>query len=358
MIATKIKVLFFSRGRGRGHAIPDIAIAHSFARMCPEIFLQFVSYGTGAETFRDFHYPVVDLGLPDANPFFETQVQVMKALLTEQPSVVVSHEELTPLPLARSLNVPSMFITDFFYPPNSFLNEPLAFAEHVVFLQNAGLFAEPEVVKGKVDYLGPLVRTMSYRAADRARARDELAIPPDTFVLSMMPGAWATETRAPLCDILLAAFDSLPVDPTLLLWIAGDDYEKLNNQLSTRRNVILHRSYFPLEQIMVASDVILTKSNRVTVVEAGCLGIPIISIAYGHNPVDELIVRTVRSNRVLAYGGMTVELLRQHIMRCRDERSYTIPGDWTTSDKVSEVLKDRISLLVHARNEVSLGSAA
>ena len=42
------KILFFSRGRGRGHAIPDMQIAKELERQDSEIEIRFVSYGTGA----------------------------------------------------------------------------------------------------------------------------------------------------------------------------------------------------------------------------------------------------------------------------------------------------------------------
>lgn len=45
-----MKVLSFSRGRGRGYAIPDVAIREELLDVEPSITLRFVSYGTGAET--------------------------------------------------------------------------------------------------------------------------------------------------------------------------------------------------------------------------------------------------------------------------------------------------------------------
>lgn len=65
-------VLFFSRGRGHGHDMPDMAIADELAKLRNDIDLKFVSYGTGAKTFVAHGRPVIDLDLPDRNPIWKT----------------------------------------------------------------------------------------------------------------------------------------------------------------------------------------------------------------------------------------------------------------------------------------------
>lgn len=62
----KRAILWFSRGRGRGHAIPDIEIIRALQQQGSDCEVRIVSYGTGARTFESFGYGVIDLGLSDA----------------------------------------------------------------------------------------------------------------------------------------------------------------------------------------------------------------------------------------------------------------------------------------------------
>ena len=45
-------VLFFSRGKGRGHAVPDAAIASDLVGREPDVKITFASYGMGAATLK------------------------------------------------------------------------------------------------------------------------------------------------------------------------------------------------------------------------------------------------------------------------------------------------------------------
>src|SRR5712691_3677218 len=89
----KKKVLFFSRGRGRGHAIPDVEIIRALGAVRPDAEVRIVSYGTGCATFTDLGFPVVDLGLPDTSPIAETSVLAGRLIGWLNPDLVVSHEE-------------------------------------------------------------------------------------------------------------------------------------------------------------------------------------------------------------------------------------------------------------------------
>lgn len=74
------KILFLTRGRGRGHAIADIEIARQMAAIEPDVQIRFVSYATGADTFEAHGVPHIDLGLPERNPINETIVLAGKLI--------------------------------------------------------------------------------------------------------------------------------------------------------------------------------------------------------------------------------------------------------------------------------------
>ncbi len=64
---------------------------------------------------------------------------------------------------------------------------------------------------------------------------------------------------------------------------------------------------------MVASDLAITKANRVTVKELDALGIPSISISHGLNPIDDVFVERINGNTALRADVLEKEVLAQHI---------------------------------------------
>src|SRR5712692_3662651 len=230
------KLLFFSRGRGRGHAVVDIEIARDLGELRDDVQILFVSYGTGARTFQERGIAVIDLGLPDANGIAVTTALAGRLIGRLQPDVVVAHEEFAALPAAKIFGTKTVMITDFFGEPGKFSMESLWFADQVLFIDSKGVFDEPPSAAGKVQYLGPQVRKFEYRRADRPRARRELGIDPAATVIGMFPGSW-TEAMAPLADRLLAAFDRARLPAKHLLWLAGQDVDLIRHRLKGRSDV-------------------------------------------------------------------------------------------------------------------------
>ncbi len=99
-------ILFFSRGRGRGHAIPDMDIAAELLRLRDDVDIRFVSYGTGAATFTEFGHSVIDLDLPERNSMLETLVRAGHLIGWLQPRLIVAHEEFGVPPAARIFGPP------------------------------------------------------------------------------------------------------------------------------------------------------------------------------------------------------------------------------------------------------------
>src|SRR5262249_49610428 len=131
----KRSVLFFSRGRGHGHAIPDMAIAAELRRLDPEIEIKFVSYATGAGTFRRARWPVIDLLLPEANPYLQTQLLAIALIERLAPDVVVAHEEFAALPAAHVCQRPAIFLSAWLPLTNDITAESLAYASAVIVLE-------------------------------------------------------------------------------------------------------------------------------------------------------------------------------------------------------------------------------
>jgi hypothetical protein len=307
-----MKVLFFSRGRGRGHTVVDIEVGRELGELRDDVEIRFVSYGTGARTFQERGIEVIDLGLPDANGIGVTTVLAGRLIGRLQPDLVVAHEEFAALPAAKIFGARTVMITDFFGESGKFSMESLWFADQVLFIDRKGVFEEPESVKGKVRYLGPQVRKFEYGRRDRSRARRELGIDADATVIGMFPGSW-TEAMAPVADRLLAAFDGAKLRGKHLLWLAGQDAELIRRRVEGRSDVTVIDVDWRIDRLMVACDLAITKSTRTTVRELASLGIRTLSVDSGLNEVDTESIAALRSNRTVEVEGFTARAMERRL---------------------------------------------
>ena len=307
-------MLFFTRGRGRGHAIPDIAIVRELEQLRPDIQVRFVSYGTGALTFAAHGIPCIDLQLPDQNSIAATTVLAGRVMAAMAPDLVVAHEEFSAMPVAKIFGLPTVMITEFFTGPGMLSMESLWYADRVLFLARRGFHVEPPSVRGKVKYLGPALRPFTYRRRDRRRARAELGLAADGAVITVLPGSW-TEAMAPAYEAVVTAFDRLKRREKHLVWLAGADEELLKQRVSERLDITILETDWQIDRLMVASDLVITKANRMTVIELASLGIRTLSLSYGLNPVDEQCVAGLEANETIAIGDLTAGRLRQALAR-------------------------------------------
>ena len=309
------KMLFFTRGRGRGHAIPDIAIVRELEQLRPGIQVRFVSYGTGALTFAAHGIPCIDLQLPDQNSIAATTVLAGRLIAAMAPDIVVAHEEFSAMPVAKIFGLPTVMITDFFAAPGMLSMESLWYADRVLFLARRGLHVEPPPVRGKVKYLGPALRAFTYRRRDRRRARAELGLAAGATVVTVLPGSW-TEAMAPAYDAVVSAFDRLRQPDKHLVWLAGADEHLLKQRVSAhRRDLTILGADWQIDRLMVASDLVIIKANRMTVIELASLGIRTLSLSYGLNPVDEQCVAGLEGNETIAIAALTPGRLRLALAR-------------------------------------------
>jgi UDP-N-acetylglucosamine:LPS N-acetylglucosamine transferase len=293
------RVFFFARGRGHAHAIRAMEIAAEVEELGSNATLTFVSYGTGAETFKARGKEVVDLGIPETSPMWATLVRSGRLMSDARPDLVLSCEEFVVLPVARMMGIPAVFLGEWFTNPRLPLMQALAHADEIIFTEDPGIFQEPPYVKGKVFYSGPLVRKFNYTGRDRERARQELRLPADATVVAVLPGGGTTEENEPILHVLIPAFDSLRAPGKLMIWIAGRDYESLRKRFGERPDVVIKQNDWELDRLMVASDFAVTKGDRTTVKELAALETPSISISHGRSPVDDVYVRRIGSNRFL-----------------------------------------------------------
>lgn len=284
-------ILYFSRGKGAGHAIKDIAIVQQLQGLCPDINVIFVSYDKGARTFVQNGFEVIDMELPANNPFLETQKRAQILIEHFQPSLIVSHEEFCIPPLARHLGIPCLFITHWFIEPEHPLMKLLESADEILFIEREGIFDCPSYLTDKVRYVGPVLRSFSYHREDRERARKELDISPKAKVVLVVPGAAWPEAVVPIFDLVLSAFEQMAFSNKLLLWLAGEDEASLRSKVNGRCDIVVKGTEWEIDRLMVASDLAITKGSYTAMCELDYLGIPSIALLHGHNLIDEIYAK-------------------------------------------------------------------
>lgn len=319
-----MRVLFFSRGLGRGHAVPDMAIADELLGLLPGLTIRFVSYASGADTLRTEGREVIDLNLPEDPPLLEVLIRATRLAGEARPDLAVIHEEFMAAPACRIFRVPSIFLTEWFADPTTITMHCIHYADRVVALNQPGQFDEPPYLAGRVDYTGPVIRKLRYSLSDRTRARRELGIGETERVILVMPGS-LPEQKAPITG-LAGDCVSLLGKGWRLLWVAGADRSMVEDRLRGRANIdVLGYQSIP-ERLMVASDVVLTRANRITVFEAAALGVPTLSLSARANPFDDRLIEPIPSNRTLTLAETSAEQLARVIEQIVDPGAKPLPG--------------------------------
>lgn len=338
--STPKHLLFFSRGMGRGHAVPDAAIAVDLSKVMPGVRVTFVSYSTGAETLRTLGCTVIDLDLPEDNPLRETALRSFRLIQSQRPSLIVSHEEFCVPPIAEALGIPSIFITDWFAHKEHVAMQGLQYADEILFMDDQGSYDEPPYLVGKIRYIGPVFRHLTYSPQDAGALREEWGVSRDATVVLVAPGGAGihSESRAPLFDLVSGAFQMLPSADKHLIWIAGEsDYGSLANKSRRCSNIRVIRPHGNFTATLLASNLVVTKSNRITVLESCAFGIPSISISYGINPIDDWRVGRVPGHCALKARGISQSALKEYFVRALAKPRTTGIAPHTASGRLAAV---------------------
>lgn len=337
----KRKILFFSRGRGRGHAIPDMEIVKELTKSHEDVQVRFVSYGTGARTMEKYGFPLIDAGLPDQASHTAMTVIAGQLIGSLDPDLVVSHEEFAALPAAKIFNKRTVCITDWFVEPEQLSMACLGYADKILFIDEPGIFEEPPCVRGRVEYVGPILREFQYGPEDRDRARWELNIPPEAFVVAVLPGSW-TEERAPIFETVMGAYDALDKPSKFLIWVAGSDQQMIATRLAGRQDILVVEFDPLIERILVAADVAVTKSTRKVGAELEALGVPNVALQTGLNRIDEMRTAGAPPGGRIACSLDPAELLAAIQVAAAAARLSRRSNQGAQGETAARIIADRI----------------
>jgi len=284
--APEMDLCFISRGRGRGHAMPDLDLIRELKRLCPALSVGICSYGTGAAVFRNAGEDVADLGLADTASVWDIQVAIGRHLRQRRAASIVIHEEFIAVPLARAFTSNVIYLTHWFHAPGDLMLDAVSHARVIGFMESAGRFLLPSSLETKVRYLQPLVRSLSVNIADRPSVRAQMNIDEDEFVVGVFPGSWP-ESTTPIFTLVLTAFDMLDEPKKRLLWFAGADAPYIATRFAPRSNITVCADKPPIEYAMLASDIAITKGTYNVRNELRSLERRSIALSFGKNPVDD-----------------------------------------------------------------------
>jgi len=314
MLKRSGRILFFSRGKGRGHAVPDNAMAGDLMRLQPNLEITFVSYSVGAATLRALGWDVIDLDLPEDPPLWDIVGRITTILRSRRPDLVVSHEEFSVVPMAKAFGLRVVFMTDWFADANWPAMQALRHADEVIFMDEPGFWDVPHYLLERVHYVGCVLRRLE--KSDPVQTRRNLEIRRDAMVVLVAPGGSAmhSEARAPVFDLIVRAFEMMDVGEKKLIYVAPEaDYQTHIERVAGRADVLIIKPSGSFTATMVASDLVITTGNRTPILESQALGIPSISISSGHNPIDDQRNCRVPTNTPLRAKGLSPYFLRDYM---------------------------------------------
>jgi UDP-N-acetylglucosamine:LPS N-acetylglucosamine transferase len=274
--------------------------------------VRFVSYATGAATFRAFGSDVIDLGVSQDPPLLDMIVLETQLLLREKPLLIIAHEEYAAATAADICGIPCVFLTDFFHDPSTLPMQALRSVAEVVYIGDKGIFTEPPQLSNRITYVGNAIRPFDYSCDDRDRARSELNLATTCLVVTCTPGSWP-EAQVPLAGVLRDAWDGVDAPQKHLFWVAGSDHREIQARFAGQRGVVVIHEELNMGRLIAASDVIITKGTRTAVYEAASLGVPSISVSSGNNWIDDVATSRVATNIRVETRALTAEVLRSLI---------------------------------------------
>lgn len=293
-------LLWFSRGRGWGHAVPDMLLLQQFTESYPKCRVRVASYADGAEVFRRSGWEVIDLALP-RNPapaeFRRRAGQVIERLT---PHMLVSREEFQIPELAAARGLRNVVLTHWFLPSVHPSMAALTWADLVVFLEDFGVFSPPEWLRPKVFEAGPVCRRLSH-PAKRSNADLRRVI----FALGARLRADPPQVLPRLRSLLR---EGVP-EQVYTGWLGNEADEDILRAAGLRHH--FHDFGFRRDSLaeFAAATCVITSGTYNTLLELELLEIPSYRLTVSENPIDEAYAKQRRWSRILSPDATVRSLL-------------------------------------------------
>ncbi len=163
-----MNILIISRGNGFGHAKRDLLVAKALTGLNHEVTI--ASYSSGYQYLRRVYSGnLIDLELPAAGGSADRVLKLLDVIRATQPDGIVVDEEVLVLPIARSMGIPTCFITNWMEDEKETLGF-LQMADRIaiVDVQAHWMFPMPESLQARIRFVGPVVEVPE-AAADKEK---------------------------------------------------------------------------------------------------------------------------------------------------------------------------------------------
>lgn len=152
-----MRILIISRGNGFGHAKRDLLVAKELIQLNHDVTI--ASYSSGYQYLR-MVYPshLINLRLPAAGGSADRVLKLLDLIRHTQPEGIVVDEELLVLPMAKSMGIPTCFITNWLEEETETLSF-LEMADRIAIVDTPEhwMFPTPDSIQNKIQFVGPVV---------------------------------------------------------------------------------------------------------------------------------------------------------------------------------------------------------
>ena len=323
------KVLYFSRGRGFGHAIGDIEVIRELKKRDENLDISIVSYAHGYEAFAKHGFTEIEnLYLDYENEFFSPQglLRTQQLIKSVRPDLIVANEMFNVLPLAREHGLPAVLITHWFFEAvhskPTILSLFMACANHIIFGDLEDFHEKPPKLKAPVSFVGPIMRKIVVDIQDRNVLKKELGFQKtDKVILVSFGGAFekvddGLEKGKIVLKKIYQAFNQLNIQNLKLILLVGQIYDYATSKFDNP-NVTILRESWDFDKLMAASNIAIVRGSYRTLCELAVIGTPAICIPFlKGNPVDEMHIRNFErlgTLKTLEMEELTLESLMEKI---------------------------------------------
>ena len=296
------KILYFSRGRGFGHAIPDLMVVDRLESLRPDVNITLGSYADGLKAISSNGRSALDLEMELDDEYTQKELSALQRIIPSvEPDLIVTHEVFYALPVARKYNIPSVLITHWFFEE---LGDMTAFtgllarffncATEIVIRDIESGHTVPPTLKVPVSFIGPILRTAEPLEDRGLSVRQELGVPADLPLIFVSMGGNSQSRRKEMLASAVETYMELDRKQYGLILIAGEDADYYRQKLIDFPYAVVKSWDWNILRLQAVSTLAITRGSFGTLCELARLGVPSISIIDGGNAVDTFHVMNLK----------------------------------------------------------------
>jgi len=262
-------IMFFSHGKGWGHAIRDMIIIDAVKEQLPDVKIEVFSYDQGYEAFSFYGRQCINIRPPawsqDGPEWFKKFTDLLEE--RPKPDLIISDEEGIGVEFANEIfEVPSVFISDWL-PIKPYVSDEgfklFYSADRIIYLGYESSMHPPEDMRSKIEFVGPIIRKSEYTQNDRPKIRTELQIDPEAKLILVLAGSVLGTDE----DYFRACIDGIKrVEINVRLYlVCGRLFGKLQQEASERIKVVEHIK--DPNRLVVASNLVISRGGHTTMWE-------------------------------------------------------------------------------------------